>query len=311
MRINVLTKGGYGSGGISLSGGVASGPIKLQGDPTQPLEASTKQYVDNKVLNLNASNFTSGTLSASRLPASTGDVTSSAGSNTLTLANSGVTAGTYTKVTVDSKGRVTSGGSLSASDIPNLDWSKITTGKPTTLAGYGITNALSTGGGTMTGALILHADPTSNTHLATKQYVDNLANNASSLIAVGNIIEYPSVTTPSGFLKCNGAQVSKTTYANLYAVIGDTYNYDDLQPGSGKPWKQQYHFNTSQTGDITGWTTGPSLPGNVVYSQAIVTNGRVYLLGGHNGSGYIATIYTAPINSDGTLGSWTTGPSLP
>ena len=33
------------------------------------------------------------------------------------------------------------GVALSASDIPNLDWSKITTGKPTTLAGYGITDA--------------------------------------------------------------------------------------------------------------------------------------------------------------------------
>ena len=63
------------------------------------------------------------------------------GSITLTLANSGVTAGTYTKVTVDTKGRVTSGSSLSASDIPALDWSKITSGKPTTLAGYGITDA--------------------------------------------------------------------------------------------------------------------------------------------------------------------------
>ena len=61
----------------------------------------------------------------------TGDVTGtgSTGSSTaLTLANSGVTAGTYTKVTVDSKGRATSGTTLSASDIPSLDASKITSG---------------------------------------------------------------------------------------------------------------------------------------------------------------------------------------
>lgn len=60
---------------------------------------------------------------------------------TLSLGTSGVVAGTYTKVMVDAYGRVTSGTSLSATDIPNLDWSKITTGKPTTLAGYGITDA--------------------------------------------------------------------------------------------------------------------------------------------------------------------------
>lgn len=43
----------------------------------------------------------------------------------LVLANSGVGAGTYTKVTVDAKGRVTVGASLSADDIPSLTLAKI------------------------------------------------------------------------------------------------------------------------------------------------------------------------------------------
>jgi hypothetical protein len=47
---------------------------------------------------------------------------------TLTLANSGVTAGTYPKVTVNAKGLVTGGAALAASDIPSLDTSKITSG---------------------------------------------------------------------------------------------------------------------------------------------------------------------------------------
>jgi hypothetical protein len=50
----------------------------------------------------------------------TGDVTGSGtGSFATTLSNSGVTAGTYTKVTVDAKGRVTAGASLTATDIPS------------------------------------------------------------------------------------------------------------------------------------------------------------------------------------------------
>lgn len=57
------------------------------------------------------------------------------------LKNSGVVAGTHGKVTVDSKGIVTAGSALLATDIPSLDYSKITTGKPTTLAGYGITDS--------------------------------------------------------------------------------------------------------------------------------------------------------------------------
>lgn len=60
----------------------------------------------------------------------------------IALSNSGVTAGTYEKVTVDAKGRITSGGDLTASDVPNIPWSKITSGKPTTLEGYGIIDSV-------------------------------------------------------------------------------------------------------------------------------------------------------------------------
>lgn len=45
-----------------------------------------------------------------------------------TLSVSGVSAGTYTKITVDAKGRALVGATLAAGDIPNLPASKITTG---------------------------------------------------------------------------------------------------------------------------------------------------------------------------------------
>lgn len=75
-----------------------------------------------------------------------GDATISA-TGVLTLKNTG-TAGTYTKITTDAQGRVTSATTLSAADIPALDWTKITTGKPTTLSGYGITDSILNAGGT-------------------------------------------------------------------------------------------------------------------------------------------------------------------
>ena len=87
-------------------------------DPVNPSDAATKSFASD------AANLTTGTLPTARLPAfSGGDVTAPAGSSTLTLANSGATAGTYKSVTVDAKGRVTAGTN------------------PTTLAGYGITDA--------------------------------------------------------------------------------------------------------------------------------------------------------------------------
>jgi len=50
------------------------------------------------------------------------------GSGGLTTSTSGISAGTYTKVTVNTKGVATAGTVLVASDIPSLDASKITTG---------------------------------------------------------------------------------------------------------------------------------------------------------------------------------------
>lgn len=58
-----------------------------------------------------------GVLAIARLPSFTGDATVAAASNTIILSNSGVTAGTYNKVTVDSKGRVTSSSALASGDV--------------------------------------------------------------------------------------------------------------------------------------------------------------------------------------------------
>lgn len=66
----------------------------------------------------------------------------------VTLADTGVEAKEYgtetkvVKVTVDSKGRITH---AEETPIGNLDWSVIATGKPSTLDGYGITDALKAG----------------------------------------------------------------------------------------------------------------------------------------------------------------------
>ncbi len=65
-------------------------------------------------------------------------------------------------------------------------------------------------------------------------------------------------------------------------------------------------------GVIGTWTTDAnSLPGPLHRSALVVTTDRVYLLGGFVGGTEVGTVYTAAINSDGTLGSWSTATSLP
>lgn len=80
---------------------------------------------------------------------------------------------------------------------------------------------------------------------------------------------------------------------------------------NGKPWKEQYAFNTSQSGDIAPWTTGVDLPFNWDDSQAVITKNRVYLIGGSDNGGRSALVYYASINGDGTLGTWIADTSLP
>jgi len=46
-------------------------------------------------------------------------------------------------------------------------------------------------------------------------------------VPVGSIHTFPHNSVLEGFLECNGAELSRTTYANLYAVIGDTYGAGD------------------------------------------------------------------------------------
>ena len=53
-------------------------------------------------------------------------------------------------------------------------------------------------------------------------YSCNVDNSAYS-VPIGTILSYASATPPVGFLVCDGSEVSKTTYADLYTIIGDTY----------------------------------------------------------------------------------------
>lgn len=59
--------------------------------------------------------------------------------------------------------------------------------------------------------------------LRTKQAIDKLA----STVPPGTMIHFAGKTLPDGWLICNGAAVSRTTYAALFAAIGTTYGSGD------------------------------------------------------------------------------------
>ena len=54
-------------------------------------------------------------------------------------------------------------------------------------------------------------------------------------VNTGIIVPWSSASVPTGFLECNGANVSRSTYSALFAVIGTTYGAGDGSSTFGLP----------------------------------------------------------------------------
>jgi N-acetylneuraminic acid mutarotase len=66
----------------------------------------------------------------------------------------------------------------------------------------------------------------------------------------------------------------------------------------------------NSNGSLGSWSA-TNLPVALGSPMAVVSGGRLYVLGGHNGSAHQTTVYYATVNADGSLGSWNTTTSLP
>jgi hypothetical protein len=209
---DAISSGGSGA----FIGGTLTSSLILAQDPTLALEAATKQYVDNLIstssvgiagngLTLTNSTFNIGTASTARIVIN---------ADNIDLAPSGITAGNYKSVTVDIYGRVTGGSN------------------PTTISGYGITDAYTkTEVGTAITSGISAIPKASSTVLGLVKVGSGLSIDATGILsATGSGSGGGSTAASNSYqFKVNFTGSAPTSLANLptgwtYTISGNTIN---------------------------------------------------------------------------------------
>ena len=184
------------------------------------------------------------------------------------------------------------------------------TGKPTTLSGYGITDAVNINGGSMTGPLLLSGDPSANLGATTKHYVDTAISNAlvAAVFYDGtvDITASPASQTPAIVTPAKGALYRVTTGGTAdsgWTGIGGMQNIDigDYVIWNGSAWDRVENTNPGVT-QGTGITVTPT--GDTSYAVSITdtlasagsigsaTDGAVL---GYNKQGQITSVSSVTI----------------
>lgn len=178
----------------------------------------------------------------------TGDATGSGTSSiAVTLANSGVTAGSYG----------------SASQIPVMD-------------------------------------------VDVKGRVTNISTASFVTVYPGTVITFAGSTPPTGYLEANGAAVSRTTYAALFAVVGITYgggdgtttfNLPDLRGEFIRGWDHGRNIDTGRTLGSAQTGTSVQIQGSSPFVVRIANNTENPFSQGSDAGGWSS--YTSASSSFG------------
>lgn len=181
--------------------------VMLEGNQTV---AGVKTFSSTISGSVDGNAATATTLATSRDISLSGDLTGTASFNgsanasiSATLANSGVSAGTFTKLTVNAKGLATSGTTLEAADIPTLTAAKVSDFDTQVRTSRLDQMAAPTGSVSLSSQKVTNlADPSASSDAANKGYVDS---------AVSAIVD--------------GAPDLLNTLNEIAAAIADDANY--------------------------------------------------------------------------------------
>ncbi|MGB0562154.1 MAG: phage tail protein [Spirulinaceae cyanobacterium] len=117
------------------------------------------------------------------------------------------------------------------------------------------------------------------------------------ILPTGTLISFAGTEPPSGYLAADGSAVSRSTYANLYSVIGTTYGEGDgsttfnlpdfrgrfirgLAPGRNlNDYQASQNKSHSHTFNVvSGGGNSPS-PANALLAQDVIVGAQPYATG--------------------------------
>ena len=235
----------------------------------------------------------------------TGDVTGTGTTGTstgLTLAASGVTAGTYTKVTVDSKGRVTVGANASTTDISegtNLYYTDARVGTYLTANSYATQSYV----GTQIANLVASAPATLDTLNELSVALGNDPNFATSVAT--SIGTKQAQLNGTGFVKVIGTTVSydNNTYLTSFTETDPIYVASTWYSTTNNAtnWNTAYGWGNHASGGYLTGITSSQVTTALGYTPYNSTNPSGYITGITSSNVTTALGYT-PYNSTNPSG---------
>jgi len=143
----------------------------------------------------------------------------------------------------------------------------------------------------------------------------------NTFLPVGSYIQHAGPTAPTGFIACDGAAVSRTTYADLFDVIGTTYGAGDgsttfklpdarglVMVGAGAHGTMTRANGTAYNGGSVGASRNDQMQGHYHAAQSRdSTGGGINAAGGVAGSVFTSNDVVKAAITDGANGTPRTG----
>jgi N-acetylneuraminic acid mutarotase len=137
------------------------------------------------------------------------------------------------------------------------------------------------------------------------------------LYALGGVADYYSnwlKTIERAPINADGSVGTWTNIGNLPGnwahgsalLINDNIYIVGGQPCEGGDSNIVYKAQVNSDGSLGAWVSLNSMPNSIVDPGVVYVNGYLYVLGGAHFGGYARDVYRAQVNTDGTLGTWTT-----